>query len=167
MRSAIEIANWMIANGGKYDLTHLKVQKLLYIAFGCHAAKHNEFMFYDPIEAWQYGPVVQSVYQDLKWTGSDIIKRPITLEWGGVETPILGDDRQKEVETLQNVFTHFGSFTASQLVRWSHEIDGPWDETYDDGRGRLKEICKQKIRRHFIKRLGAILPRARLSIKIG
>ena len=45
MRSAIEVANWMILHGGEYQLTHLKVQKLLYIAFGCHAAKHNEWLF--------------------------------------------------------------------------------------------------------------------------
>lgn len=166
MRSAIEIANWFILNGEEYALTHLKVQKLLYIAFGIHAAKHNEFMFYDPIEAWQYGPVIPAIYHDLKWTGSEVIKRPITVDWGGV-IPVLGSDGQKEIETLQNVFAVFGDFTAHQLVRWTHQINGPWDETYDDGRGRLQEICKQKIRRYFIRSVGAMVPRAELTVKNG
>lgn len=69
--SAILIANFIIwfVNTRTSDktLTPLKLQKILYYVQANHLATHNGVpLFSDPIEKWQYGPVVPSVYHEFK-----------------------------------------------------------------------------------------------------
>ena len=46
------------------DLTNLKLQKLLYCAYGVHLALFSEKLFNDQIQAWKLGPVVPIIYQE-------------------------------------------------------------------------------------------------------
>jgi uncharacterized phage-associated protein len=68
--SAAAVTNWFIERNqtDRIALTHLMIQKLLYFAQGWHLANFDSPLFEDPIEAWTYGPVVESVYQVLKYT---------------------------------------------------------------------------------------------------
>lgn len=68
---AITIANfiiWFVNNRTlNRNLTPLKLQKILYYVQANHLATHNGTpLFMDPIEKWQYGPVVPSVYHEFK-----------------------------------------------------------------------------------------------------
>jgi uncharacterized phage-associated protein len=67
INSAIAVANWFIEQNriAPSDLTHLKIQKMLYFAQGWHLAYFDVPLFEDPIEAWKYGPVVRPVYRAL------------------------------------------------------------------------------------------------------
>lgn len=147
MRSAIEIANWFIRHGADCQMTHLKIQKLLYFTFGYHAAKFNEHLFYDPIEAWRYGPVVQSVYHHLSFSGDSVIDEPIVTRDG--EVPFVSDDELNAIDTLQLVLRDLGHRTARELVEWTHAKNGPWDKTRDERQRGYKEIDKGLIRRYF------------------
>lgn len=76
MYSANQIASVFVnrAIKEKCYLTHMKLQKLIYIANGIHLAlNNNEPLIADPIETWDYGPVIQSVYQNYKMFGSSRI----------------------------------------------------------------------------------------------
>lgn len=155
MRSAIEIANWMICNGGKYGISNLKIQKLLYIAFGTHFAECDEHLFYDPIEAWKYGPVVQSVYHHLKSWGSEVITSPIVLQDGSI--PMLKDDERQVIDSINETLELFGHKSGYDLMQWSHTENGPWDLTYDKDRP-IKEIDKLLIRRAILEQAGWPVP---------
>ncbi|MDP0500496.1 MAG: DUF4065 domain-containing protein [Verrucomicrobiota bacterium JB022] len=96
-------------------LTNLKLQKLLYYAQAWHLALFDKELFADDLQAWVHGPVVSRVYGRFKsysWN-------PILAE---VEKPKL------DAETrgfLEQVFDRYGSFSAVDLERMTHE-EAPW-----------------------------------------
>lgn len=45
------------------DLSHMKLQKLLYCAYGWGLAILNERLFSDKIQVWEYGPIIASIYR--------------------------------------------------------------------------------------------------------
>ena len=57
----------------EFDVTPLKLQKLLYYCQGYSLALTGKPAFPEPIEAWKYGPVVNSVYQEYKKYNGGII----------------------------------------------------------------------------------------------
>lgn len=147
MRSALEIANWFIEHGREHELTHLKIQKLLYIGFALHIAAFKEHLFYDPIEAWEYGPVVPTVYHHLRFSGRQTIREPARLLQGLV--PQLDSNAANVFKSLAMTLERFGSLSAFELVKWTHEPGGPWDQTYDRSGQRLQEISKSRILGHY------------------
>jgi len=51
-------------------LSHLKLQKLLYMLYACFLAKFNASLFSARFVAWPYGPVLTDIYDILKKYGS-------------------------------------------------------------------------------------------------
>src|SRR4051794_9267350 len=93
--SAKSIANFFIglaaAKGEK--LSPMKLQKLLYYACGWYAGYTGQPLIDEAIEAWDYGPVIPSIYHEFKRFGSGSITARAT-DWDGgtefneVPTPI-------------------------------------------------------------------------------
>ena len=74
---ATHIANFILDSAdrdGVQDVSILKLLKLVYIFFGWSAVLRpdSEYLFSDPIEAWKYGPVVPSLYYELREDGAKI-----------------------------------------------------------------------------------------------
>lgn len=143
MRSALAAANWLIERGP--PMSHLKVQKLLYVAFGIHIAECNEALFYDPVEAWRYGPVVSSVYWNLRAWGAKDIGYAMELPDGYV--PTIEPDSREELSLIQTL-EFMGDKTASELVKWTHMKGGAWHQTYDE-LDFTKKISLADIRDEF------------------
>jgi len=61
----------------KIFLSNLSIQKLSYFAYGWIIATEDEKLFYDRIEAWQYGPVIPSLYHQLKQFGRGRITKKL------------------------------------------------------------------------------------------
>src|SRR5882762_236012 len=59
---------------GKH-LTPLQLIKLVYIAHGWYLALTQKPLISEQAEAWQYGPVIPSLYQEFKGFGNSFIKR--------------------------------------------------------------------------------------------
>jgi uncharacterized phage-associated protein len=118
------------------NMTHLKLQKLLYYAQGFHLAMHGgEPLFDEPIEAWDHGPVVPRIYQTFKDYANSPIARPESLD---------PQDYAPEVrELLDTVQRIYGQFTASKLRDLTHQ-EAPWRET-----ARRGEITRQSLRDYF------------------
>ena len=57
--TAQAIANFFL---WQEQITQMKLHKLLYYAAGWHLGFTGEPLFDEDIEAWQYGPVVPSIY---------------------------------------------------------------------------------------------------------
>ena len=118
---ALDIANKIIT---KTDLEHgdtisnLKLQKMLYYQQGFHLAYFGTPLFDEDIVAWQYGPVVPSVYKEYKSFESNSIS---TSEEG----ISLSDD---EEELFNNVYEEYNQFSAVALMKMTHE-ESPWKTT--------------------------------------
>ena len=66
---AIDLANyiiWKAIDFHKVGITNLKLQKLIYFTYAQHLVATKRKIFDEPIEKWQYGPVVPSVYHAFK-----------------------------------------------------------------------------------------------------
>jgi uncharacterized phage-associated protein len=79
----IAIANYFIELA-KF-ITPMKLQKLVYFAHGWCLALADKPLINEKIEAWQYGPVVSSLYREFKKYGNEGITSP------AVEFKHLGD----------------------------------------------------------------------------
>ena len=102
-----------------YLLTHFKLQKLCYYAQGYSLALANEVMFDEPIEAWEHGPVVKSLYQTYK----SYQKRAIPAT-----------SQQPEIEPwrariLELVNQRYGWMAAWNLRNQTH-TEQPWQEAW-------------------------------------
>ena len=76
---AMDFANYLIWSAKeKFNkgITNLQLQKFLYFAYVKYLIRNNEKLFNDPIEKWQYGPVVPSVYHSFKDYGFFEINEP-------------------------------------------------------------------------------------------
>ncbi len=125
-KSAIEIANKIIEHlysyYGEELATNMMVQKLLYYQQAHHLAKIGTPLFNDTIEAWQYGPVVPSVYQKFKSYGSRKIRCPqkeVLLTW----------DAEK---LFAKVMEKYCEYSTIGLMHKTHS-EKPWKEAVKNG----------------------------------
>ena len=118
-----------------YSLTPLKLQKLLYLAQGWSYVWDKKAAFPDEFEAWQYGPVNESVYKAFKKYGRSEIP-----EIEGRNS--LGDcDVQ---DTLTAIWDEYGRKTAYELVEITHHQE-PWKYAYSGG----TKITNDSIKNFF------------------
>lgn len=132
---AIDVAEQFIARfyKTKTSVTNLKLQKLLYYAQGWSIGLFNKKMFPEPVEAWKYGPVVESVYH----TYSHFKFTPI-------ETSV---PEVRKVITIDAAFKVYGHLSASELSRKTH-LEPPWQNSYREGAFNIP-IEAEKLRDYF------------------
>ena len=92
MISAKTLAEYLIylnyeIQGQDADITPMKLQKLLYYCQGYSLALTGKPIFYEEIEAWKNGPVVESVYQEYKKYKNNVISisEPLTTKVASFE----------------------------------------------------------------------------------
>lgn len=120
-------------------ITHLKLQKILYYIAGVSAGALNERIFLDRIEAWEYGPVVRSVYIEFcSWGALSLICKEGIL-------PDFNDEQKKLVD-----------FVIDQKIRMSgRELvnatrsEAPWKK-YMNCITTKPEISYQDLRNYFV-----------------
>nr|DAK73665.1 MAG TPA: hypothetical protein [Caudoviricetes sp.] len=126
---------------GEEFMTNMKLQKMLYYQQGFHLAYFGEPLFDEEIEAWMYGPVVPSVYDEYKSNGKNGIRLESEFEF---------EFKSKEEEALFNeVFKVYGVYSALGLMNMTHS-EAPWKNT-KTGEGNV--IPKSKIKTFFRTRL--------------
>lgn len=92
------------------------LHKLLYYSQGWHIVWAHEPMFPEPIEAWDNGPVVATLWRSER---SDV----------GVTRPVEGSVTDLEARTLDYVVARYGHLSGSQLIGETHQED-PWRDAY-------------------------------------
>lgn len=100
-------------------ITNLKAQKLLYYVQGVALAKLNRPMFQEDFVAWQYGPVIVRLYNELKQFGRNQVELPPAA--GSVEDKFSDD----QLDVIASVYKTFGQFSAWKLRDMTH-AEAPW-----------------------------------------
>lgn len=140
--NALSIANYFIdlAHGDNKDIRPLKLMKLVYIAYGYALALINRPIIdyrFDKVEAWEFGPVIPSVYHSFKIYGKDPIKKRTnifieTKDGFDIEEPILSDNEAKII--CDFVWKKYGlTYSDSELVTIMHGKGTPWGQVYVEG----------------------------------
>lgn len=144
------------------SLTHMAVHKIIYYAHGWYLAKYGEPLVKQEFEAWKDGPVLRSVWESLRDSGS----KPVTQraerfdpvkQTREIVRPEIAEDVRR---FLSNVLGAYGHLHAFELSEMTHAPGGPWDRVWNSPGGRVTlgmRISHEAIRRHF-ERIGASQP---------
>lgn len=148
--SAARIANYFIGKSN-YDVTPMKLLKLVYIAHGWCLAITDSPLIDEPVEAWKYGPVIRDLYDSFKHYGD----KPITerAQYSYEEEDIS----QEYKKFLDKIWEMYGEYTGVQLSNLTHEKDTPWDKIWNqDGvRTGFYKIDDKIIKNYYRNRLQA------------
>lgn len=111
-------------------LTHMKLQKLVFFMHAWSLALDNHSVVSEQPEAWQYGPVFETLYHSLKGNGSAQITEYLTMlnpATGQLQALVPTLDNKRFWALLQQVWNRYGGFSAIQLSALTHEAGSPWD----------------------------------------
>ena len=117
----------------------MQVQKLVYFAHGYHLALTGEPLVVDDIKAWNFGPVIPSLYNDLRRYGNGVVEAPIE----GFALPV-----EEFVQALvAKIFELYGKISGPRLSAATHTPDSPWDKVYKEA--KFSVIPNELIRDYF------------------
>lgn len=129
------------------DMTPMKAQKMLFYTNGWHLATVGTAAISDPFAVWQYGPVVSSLYHDLKHYGGG----PITsyLKDYNEDKPFVVNSMCRDLyQSLDIAWEKYIGIDAITLSAMTHEPGGPWDIARKQGRST---IDNDLIREYFVR----------------
>lgn len=149
--TASHVANYFLgrAKAERRKITHLKLQKLVYVAYGWCWEFLGGQLFRDRIEAWKYGPVVPNLYHEFKHCGWMPI-RQWSAHYDFDERQFLIREVQPDgqvARVLHQVWEAYKEFSGRQLRDMTHSPGTPWDETYEPDRNL--PVPDDLIRQHF------------------
>lgn len=137
---AADIAAWFLrkanADAGAQidDITNMKLQKLVFFSQLVAVCTNDGTPIHrEPSLAWDYGPVVFSLYERIRKIGKlylSIEDPAVSAAFQGAEG--IGDP--DAVAILEAVWGKFRNWTAVQLSMLTHRRNSPWAVTYNADR---------------------------------
>ena len=160
MEHPIAIANYFIKKSFEdgTELTPMKLLKLVYIAHGWHLGLTEEPLVGERVEAWKYGPVIPSVYNEYKSYGNrSISKLAYRFNEGGQFMSPLPDEATTPF--LDEIWEVYKIYNGLQLSTLTHQTGTPWDTVWNRQGGRnIKgaEITNDLIAAHYKTKTGHV-----------
>lgn len=118
------------------SVTNLALQKIVYFCHVWSLLKLQRPLIAQEFEAWEYGPVLPYLYREFKRFDAEPIKSRAT-------SLILasGERRCSSYETFDDesrrlvaeVTNFYARLSASELVKLSHVLGGPWHRVWNHG----------------------------------
>lgn len=150
-----QIANYFVQKS--FDtgviMTPMKVLKLSYIAHGWYLALAEKPLLSDAIEAWKYGPVIRSVYQDFKGYGKgQITELRKNFNYSTTDYNVDVVDNPDIIKFLDAIWQVYGKFSGVELSEMTHKKGTPWDIVWNDRGGCDREgavIPNDLIEEHY------------------
>jgi uncharacterized phage-associated protein len=146
------LAEYILEKWG--NMSHLKIQKLLYLIEGYHLAYFSESLMEDEFEAWVHGPVSRKLYNQLR--NKSALHTDLSYvrsEGESLPSKILEAKLTSEQLThINEVLKMYAEDTAFELESITHQ-QTPWIEARK-GYHRA-EICneiipKESMRLYFL-----------------
>ncbi|PAF53616.1 hypothetical protein BKH42_04660 [Helicobacter sp. 13S00482-2] len=124
---ALDVAKYIInkcIEKGK-PISNLQLQKITYfVHLGFLRETHRKLIDDESFKAWQYGPVIKSVYNKFRiyggFTIDDIQECHIEL-------------KPEEEKSIDKILDECIKLKPWELVQRSHNPDGAWIKVYKDG----------------------------------
>ena len=137
MYDAINLAKYIVnkCNTDCHPISNLQLQKILYF-IQKEFLQTNRKAFQDPIEAWQFGPVVPSAYYHFCGFGA----MPITTKYDNIRI------EDKDLSTINRIIEEKRNLYPWDLVGETHRAGGAWDQIYQNGQGNHKLIPTELIK---------------------
>ncbi len=141
-------------------LDPMKLQKLLYLTHGYYLGANGSPWVKEHFEAWDYGPVLPSIYHEFKEYGSSRIKEgeraSEVVKIDGkfrMQVPnAIEEDDTATSEVLSYVIEAYGSKSGVYLSNLTHKVGSPWDNVRkESGGARGADIPDELIEEYFAK----------------
>lgn len=163
------IANYFlkVAKDENKSIRMLKLQKLVYIAYGWMIALTDRKLFEEDIQAWKHGPVIPSLYHEFKHFGSNPIETFATsfdVEDGGIvlcEPSIPDTDNDAQI-VLEKVWQVYRDHSGWSLRNLTHEDGTPWALVYNCDE-RSISVSDESIKVHYKERIQAYLEASKVA----
>ncbi len=117
-KTALEASDWALSN--------LPLNKILYLAHMISLGKYGVPLVSENFEAWDYGPVLPTVYHEAKVFGSD----PIRDIFFGVPS---AEPASEARDLIASVVDATKNKTPGELVAFTHWENGAWAKYYRPG----------------------------------
>lgn len=145
--SAFDLARYILKKciDEDHPISNLQLQKILYYIQECFLKEKGRKAFSEPIEAWQFGPVVPEVYDEYRIYGGR------TIVWIPDDSSIVWKD-DKDKALIDNIVEEKRKLDPWEMVQETHKEGGAWAKIYDDGRGAYKVIPIETIKEYLQKR---------------
>jgi uncharacterized phage-associated protein len=120
-------------------LTHMAIHKIAYFAHGWRLAQRGEPLIRQQFEAWDYGPVLRSVYDAFKFTA----RAQVTTRAMGIDpvtriaSPVRADFPTEDRQFLRAILLAYGRYSATHLSDLTHRRGGAWDRVWNAPDGRI------------------------------
>lgn len=137
MHSAKAIANFFLdqVSSESKPMTQMKLHKLVYYAHGWHLGLAGHPLINEIIQAWKYGPVVRSLWDEFRDLGSRPIERKAyDYKVDGTKISFSApcvEQSDKSIPLLNKVWSIYGGLSAVQLSEMTHQPQSPWTQTWD------------------------------------
>jgi len=126
-------------------VTPMQLLKLVYIAHGYMLGEHGEPLLDEPIEAWQYGPVVRSVYDAVRAYRSQPVEHIAgARRWSG-------QFKVHEQNIMAEVAEKYGAVNGVRLSAATPKSGTPWSVTWE--RNGKNSIISNDLIEDFYDRL--------------
>jgi uncharacterized phage-associated protein len=146
------IANYFLELAEQHgeQISPMKMQKLVYYAHGWYAGYIHQPLINESVEAWQYGPVIPSLYHEFKRFGSGSIKaKAVDFVPGGLAVVPPPEDPNIR-QFLENIWRSYSRYTGVALSEMTHAEGSPWHKTWQECSGmRSVDIPFEVIDQHF------------------
>ena len=130
----------------------MQLIKLVYFAHGWHLAFYDQGLIRERVEAWEYGPVIPSLYHIFKRFGtSEITQDDYYLSDRGID---LGDTRT--LAFLNKAWEQYGHLSGGQLSALTHIKEAPWNIVTTRKKEEMGfipnhlEIPNREIKKYFL-----------------
>jgi len=115
-------------------LTPMKVQKLVFFGHGWSLGLLDHPLINETVEAWKFGPVIRSLYDEFREFGSSVVTRharKYKMTDGEIKAiiPRLPEDAVEERALLSRIWDVYHKYTGVQLSNMTHAEGTPWAET--------------------------------------
>lgn len=123
--SVFEIADYFLSTiiiDPREEITHLKLQKLVYYAQGATLGIYSRPLFQEKIQAWLHGPVCPALY--MRYRGCRKILRLVGTQRIQAEVNIK-QKNMKIAYLLDDIWNTFGKCSGDELERMTHQ-ERPW-----------------------------------------
>jgi len=141
---AVSVANSIIKLAKARNITNLtpmKLQKLMYFAQFWYVKKFNKFLINDWFSRWEFGPVIPSIYHQLKYYGSNPVNNYIWLLSANNEAIVyMIDNNPNAWNFLNEILDAYGNLDGVSLLAITQCDNSAWS------RGEIgTAITKQDI----------------------
>ena len=142
------IANFFL-NRKKHTIDNLKLNKIIYISLGYSLAILDRDLFEENVEAWQYGPVIPSIYHEFKRYGMnriDAYSEIYDYSLAQRIIPTVNNNEKDLIELLKAILNYYGRLSSYALIQRTHQTDSPWSKFYQKDKPGIvieKEVIKE------------------------